>query len=245
MRLSLALVPLFALAACGGADGNNSAAPVASGSPVAAVSPPAGKAWTDVVERTPEGYRMGNPNAPIKLVEYGSRTCPACAAFATTAMEPLKSEFIATGKVSFEYRDFLRNGADLAASVLGRCGGTERFFPMLEQMFAGQSATMTRLQALPESFYQQLGDTPVTGQAGAFAQAAGYIDFVKQRGVTEQQARACLADTALTQSLANVTDTAMRDKNISGTPSFLLNDRVLEGQTSWEQIREALRAAGA
>lgn len=247
MRLTLALLPLLALAACGGgADGNNSAAPVASGSPVAAVPPPAGKAWTDVVERTPEGgFRMGNPNAPIKLIEYGSRTCPHCAEFATTAMEPLKKDFIATGKVSFEYRDFLRNGADLAASLLGRCAGPERFFPMLDQMFAAQNATLTRLQGLPESFYRQLGSTPVTGQAGAFAEAGGYLDFVKQRGVPEQQARQCLNDAATAQLLANGTDAAMRDQNITGTPAFVLNGRVLENQLTWDQIRQSLRAAGA
>ena len=69
-RLLLLALPL-ALAACGGGNGDaNSSAPAAS--PVAAVPAPAGKDWTQVVSKTAEGYVMGNPDAPIKLVEYGS-----------------------------------------------------------------------------------------------------------------------------------------------------------------------------
>jgi protein-disulfide isomerase len=51
-----------------------------SDQPAAKVAPPAGKAWQDVVVKTPEGgYLMGNANAPIKVVEYGSLSCPHCA----------------------------------------------------------------------------------------------------------------------------------------------------------------------
>ena len=88
LRLASLALPLLILAACGGGSGDaNSSAPAAS---VAAVPPPVGKQWTDVVVKTPEGgYRMGNPDAPIKLVEYGSRLCPTCGNFGRTGQEPL------------------------------------------------------------------------------------------------------------------------------------------------------------
>ncbi len=73
--LALAIV---ALAACNKSD--DGAAPKAD-TAVKAVPPPAGTSWTDHVEATPDGgVRMGNPNAPIKLVEYArspARTAPS------------------------------------------------------------------------------------------------------------------------------------------------------------------------
>ena len=57
---------------------------------VAPVAPPAGQQWFDVVATTPEGgWLVGNPDAPIKLIEYGSLTCPACAAFSQGGMHRL------------------------------------------------------------------------------------------------------------------------------------------------------------
>ena len=77
--VQLALLPFAMLAACSGAGADN--ATVAS-APVAGKQAPAGKAWSDVVSATPDGgYRMGNPDAPLKLTEYASHTCGACAAF--------------------------------------------------------------------------------------------------------------------------------------------------------------------
>src|SRR5437868_2177610 len=105
MRIFLALAALVALAGCGGGDADNSA--ITNAAPVTAASPPPGKAWVDVVEKTGEGwYRQGNPNAPIKLIEYGSRSCPTCGRFAAEGVEPLRAKYIATGQVSYEFRDF-------------------------------------------------------------------------------------------------------------------------------------------
>jgi hypothetical protein len=61
-------------------------------------SAPAGKDWTQVVSKTGEGFVMGNPNAPIKLVEYGSRLCPACGAFAREGYEPLTNDYVKSGR---------------------------------------------------------------------------------------------------------------------------------------------------
>jgi len=68
MRFALALLPILALAACNGGNkaggtGGNSSAPVQSSAPVAGAAAPAGKQWTDVVEKTKDnGFRQGNPN---------------------------------------------------------------------------------------------------------------------------------------------------------------------------------------
>ena len=241
MRTVLALAPLVLLAACGGDGAGNSAAPAA---PVAAASPPAGQQWTDVVSQTPEGgFRMGNPNAPIKLVEYGSRTCPTCGRFSQQGYEPLTRDFVSTGKVSFEFRDFPLHGAvDVAAAVLGACGGTGPFFPLMEQMYATQEETLNRLQALGPDFQSRVQNVSPVQAVAAYAEAAGYLDFVKQRGIPEQQARACLADQGRIDRVVKTMEQA--GDTVTGTPTFLVNGEKLDA-VSWEQVQAALRSAGA
>jgi protein-disulfide isomerase len=45
---------------------------------------------------------IGNPDAPLKLVEYASHTCGACATFAATGKPAIKDKYVSTGVVSFE-----------------------------------------------------------------------------------------------------------------------------------------------
>src|SRR5205085_7269252 len=74
-------------------------------SPAAAVPQKRAAAdWTKTVIATPEGgFRMGNPRAKVRLVEYGSLTCPHCRHFAATATGPLKA-YVKSGRLSFDYR---------------------------------------------------------------------------------------------------------------------------------------------
>lgn len=242
--IASAVLPLLALAACGGGGADaNSGAPAA---PVAAAPAPAGQKWVDVVTRTPEGgFRMGNPDAPVKLVEFGSRTCHICKAFEEEGFAPLTKNYVATGKVSFEFRDFLRNGLDLSAALLGQCNGPGPFFPILAQTFAAQPEILAKAEKLPQSFYTDLAAKPPAEQPMAFAETMGFIDFAKQRGIPEAKARQCLADTKAAEAIAKSTENASRQYNIPGTPTFLINGKVIDNTVNWQQVEAALKAAGA
>ena len=96
---TIALTLTLGLVACNSAD---DAEAELVGEPIAAIAAPEGQQWTDTVQVTERvGYLQGNPAAPIKLIEYGSLTCPACAAFAGDAAEPLRANYVNTGRVSF------------------------------------------------------------------------------------------------------------------------------------------------
>ena len=239
MRIILALAALVALAGCGGDEANNSA--ITNASPVAAASPPAGKAWVDVVEKTGEGwYRQGNPNAPIKLVEYGSRSCPTCGRFAAEGVEPMRAKYIATGQVSYEFRDFPVHTQDVGLSMMGRCTSAEAFFPILDQMYANQ-------QVLNDPQKAELVNATASGQSGLEAATTwgyglGVADFLKQRGIGDAQIRQCLTQAALETFSKQVEEG--QAKGVDGTPSFFINDVKVEA-TGWGQLEPALRAAGA
>jgi protein-disulfide isomerase len=241
MRVAAILLPLILLAGCGGGDGNNSTIET-SATALPVIAPPAGKAWVDVVAKTAEGYVQGNPQAPVKLVEYGSRTCPVCGHFANTAVEPLREKYISTGRVSYEYREFWVHPQDAAPTLLGNCVSDEAFFPVLDAMFAKQ----TELNANAEQVYAQVSALPQQQRPLAWAEGLGYLDLAKTLGVPEPKARQCLSDPAMLKTFTDRIEKAATEKGVSGTPTFFINDQQAPERTvSWEQVEPLLRAAGA
>lgn len=242
--LTMLVAPL-ALAACGGGEPENAATPVTSTTPVATATAPDGKKWVDVVEKTGEGwYRQGNPDAPIKLIEYGSRTCPVCGAFAMNGVEPLREKYISTGQVSLEYRDFLVHPQDLGIALLGRCVATEAFFPILDQMFANQAQFNAKAGEITDAMYAQIQTMNRQDQARTMAELLGYTDFMKQRGMPEAKIQQCLSDTNATAALSKQLEEGSA-KGVDGTPTFFINDKKVEGAVGWAQLEPALKAAGA
>ncbi len=244
MRSIASLAALALLSACGGGGAADNGT-VENAAAVAAVAPPAGQQWSDVVSETPEGgFLMGNPNAPIKLIEYGSRTCPTCGRFGVEGSQPLTENYVKTGKVSFEFRDFLVHGVpDLSAALLGRCGGPGVFFPILEQMYHSQQSYLEKLENSAE-LQTRLQGQPPERMTVAWAEQMGLIDFVKQRGIPEAKARACLADKAAIDTMAKRMDEWSSAGQVTGTPTFLINGERVDA-SSWAQLEPALRAAGA
>lgn len=244
LLLALSVCAPLALAACGGNGDANGSAPAAA--PVAAVPAPAGKDWTQVVSKTAEGYVMGNPNAPIKLVEYGSRLCPACGAFAREGYEPLVNNYVKSGKVSWEFREFLIHGApDLPPALLGICVGEQTFFPILEQMYQAQTGFNEKLQAMSPDQQKALQNAKPVDVIKALAEQMDLINFVKQRGLPEAKARECLGNMLEIDRLTKQTQDRGADGTVTGTPTFILNGKPLKGAITWPDVQAALKNAGA
>jgi protein-disulfide isomerase len=247
MKTRLYLVPVLAALALAGCkkQADEGATPAATNTASAApVAAPAG-GWTEQVVKTADGgFQMGNPNAAVKLVEYGSRSCPHCAKFDEEGVPLLKSQYIATGKVSYEFRDFPIHPMDLAAILVGQCNGPSTFFPILDQMMATQNDMVAALQKLPPSFQNSLTGSP-NDQATKWAEALGYIQFVGQRGVPEAKARQCLADPKATDALTKQLNDAQSKYNVDSTPTFIINGTKADGAFDWATLEPALKAAGA
>ena len=134
-RSFLVMALLLSSAACGQDKGEGKKS--ASANKAVAAQP--GTDWVAMIEKTPEGgYRMGNPNARVQLVEFASLTCPHCADFTKEAGPVLKRDYIAKGLVSYELRTFARDPADYAASMLSRCQSPAAFFGHVEGFFGTQ-----------------------------------------------------------------------------------------------------------
>ncbi|WP_086609009.1 thioredoxin domain-containing protein [Erythrobacter donghaensis] len=236
----LALAPLM-LVACGddaATDGT------ARSEPLPMVAAPEGTSWTDKVAATPEGgYLVGNPDAPLKLVEYGSLTCPACARFAEEGVDPLMEKYVATGRVSFEFRSFLIHGPlDLVLTRFIGCSSPEAALPLADQIWANLGPLQDRAYA-NQAALSAANDLPENQRFVRFAEVAGLYEFFAARGISEDQARTCLADFASLERLAKLSEGYAGD-GINQTPTFLLNGRKLDGG-AWSQVEPLLQRAGA
>lgn len=216
-----------------------------SGEPIAKIAPPAGKAWADEIAKTPEGgYRMGNPNAPIKVVEYASYTCSHCAEFSEAASAPLRDEFIASGRVSYELRNFVRDPIDLTVAMLARCGAPESFFALSEQAFSNQAAMFAKTQAAGEAAYNAAMNQPDGKRYAALAEVTGLGEFFAARGIAKDQAAACLANNGEAQGLAKRTQEQGEQFKIEGTPTFVINGGAGVSM-GWAELRTKLQTLGA
>lgn len=238
LALALTIAPLaLSLGACHkGQDAGTSA----SGAPA---SPPPGKSWTDVVSATQDGGMvMGNPNAPVKLVEYGSLSCPHCAKLAQDGMAKLTGTYVASGKVSYEFRSFAIHPQDIPLTVLVRCGKPEAFFGLVEQIYTNFDAMNERLaKGLDAAKAAQT--LPANQRYGALSDALGYTEFFSARGVPTDQAHKCLADTGAAEKVAKESE-AISNKGIDSTPTLILNGNKLEAH-EWPELETALKGAGA
>ncbi len=240
-RLALIAAAPLALAACKSESETPGALP--QGEPIAAVTAPAGTAWGDKVTVSPEGgYILGNPEAPLKLVEYASHTCSHCADFSKEAHEPL-DKYIGTGVVSYELRNQIHDPIDLSIAMLVRCGPPESMHPLsiqawaeFEQIYAGLNANQAAVQ-------QALAQPPAQ-RLQAVAQAGGLIDFFAARGISRDQALQCLGDQAKAEAIVQASQKQSEELGVTGTPTFFLNGARVEGAT-WKAIEPALQAAGA
>lgn len=246
MRKLTYLAPIalaMALAGCG--EATESEGTTTSGEALETVEAPAGQKWSDTVAISEAGgYVMGNPDAPIKLVEYMSITCSHCATFGEQAFDSIRDTYVNSGRVSFEIRNFVRDPLDLSAAILSQCGGEAPYFPLTKQALGNQGPMFEKAQAMGDAKYNQILQMDADKRFVLLAEELGLISFFQQRGISEDQAKACLADEAKAEALMAQTKVAADEMQIQGTPTFLLNGQVVEG-TNWPMVETKLQEAGA
>lgn len=200
--------------------------------------------WTSVAVATPDGgVRIGNPAARMQLVEYGSFTCPHCAAFAKEAFPALRDRYVRTGRVSFEFRVALRDGLDLTAAIVARCAGPTRFYGTALALFETQSDWVQRAQDYGQKLPPPDPATPPETLLGGLVQGSGLAAVAARRNVSEAQLTRCIGDTALRDTLAKAANDAWNVRQIGATPSFYLNGDKLDGVYGWAALEPNLIAA--
>lgn len=165
----------------------------------------------------PGDMAVGNPEAPVVVIEYFSLTCPHCMRFHRDTYAAFRRQYVETGKVRYILRDYPLNAPALDAAKLAHCGGPERYFPFVETLF--------------EQFDQWTG-------------TANYIDALAKigelGGVPEAAFKACLADKQLEARILSVALEGESKYNIESTPSFVVNGKLFAGEMRIEKISKIL-----
>ncbi|HTU10182.1 MAG TPA: thioredoxin domain-containing protein [Allosphingosinicella sp.] len=236
---------VLTLTACGGGSGggNNTAGVTPPSAPVENVAAPNNGDWTQVINETERGYRMGNPDAPVKLVEYASITCPHCGQFATEGGSEGIREFVRSGRVSWEYRPYMIFPTDPGLFALMRCQGPASYFQLLDQVYANQQDWATRGQTYLQANQAAFERMDVQARAAALVRETGLDAFFRQRGMPQSRIDQCLADPRNLQRVADDTQHAIQTDNPPGTPSFYINGQLQSGVGLWPQLEPALRTA--
>ena len=210
-----------------------------------AAGKPAGKPggqfnWVAKVTATPSGsHVIGNPEAKIRLVEYVSYTCGHCAAFEKEASGELALGFIRQGKGSVEYRPFLRNIVDIAATLMVGCGEPARFALNHSIVLRSQEKWLAGVPEAKQRHWNTITDFPT--RMRTVAADLHLYDQFEPRGYRRTELDRCLGTEALAKAIAQENQIASSVGSVNGTPSFLINDRSQDAG-DWTTLRPVLLA---
>lgn len=159
----------------------------------------------------PGDFSIGSADAPVKIVEYASFTCPHCANFHAAVFQDLKRDYIDTGKVHFTLREVYFDRYGLWAAMVARCGGDMRYYDITGMLFAQQAEWLDS----PEPM-QVLANLRTIGVAAGLDGAA--IDV-------------CLNDATQADALVAQFETNMKADAVKGTPTLFVNGTMLSNLT--------------
>ena len=137
---------------------------------------------------------------------------PALRGLRDTSFPKLKEKYIDTGKVRFIMREFPLDGLAAAAFMLARCAGPDKYYPMVETLFAQQAKWAVRNPIEP------------------------LMAIAKQAGFTQQTFEACINDKDQLTKIQQVRDRAAQTFKVKATPTFFINGESHEGGLTMEEL---------
>ena len=158
---------------------------------------------------------LGDPGAPITIIEYASLTCPHCASFHKDTFPRIKERYIDTGKARLIYRDFPFDRAALFAAALARCAGADRFFHFIDALFGAQAS------------WSRAAD-PV----------AALVRIGRLGGLERAEIDACLGDQTLLDGILAMRVDGAKKFEVSSTPTFIVNGEKFVGALPFERFEE-------
>lgn len=167
------------------------------------------------------GRTLGAPDAPVTVVEWGDYQCPACAFFWEDGKPQLIRDYVATGKVKFEFRDYTFLGQEsVDAAIASVCADRQGKFWEFHDLL----------------YFNHSGENQ-----GAFSQSR-LRQMAELAGLDMEQYSSCLGDPAVAAEVSASLQ-AGRTAGISSTPTFVVNDDQKVSGASIASLRQLIDAA--
>jgi len=171
---------------------------------------------------TADDRTLGDPKAPVQVVEYAAPMCPHCARMNEEGFPTLKKDYIDKGKVFYVFRVFPIGQPDIPAEGLARCLPKENYFAFVDLLFRNQQKWDPEYQV-----------TDVHG---------GLVALGRIAGLSPEKIETCMADPANQQRIMASQQDANTRLGISGTPTFVINGEVQPSGAQWPIVKEKLDA---
>jgi protein-disulfide isomerase len=170
---------------------------------------------TSLLAVQPGDHVLGDPKAPITMIEYASFTCPHCAHFSMTVLPEVKKKWIDTGKVKLIYRDFPLDQTALKVAQLAECAGNDKYFGVVDMIFSTQQKWATASDPIGE-----------------------LAKSLRIAGMGDKEVQACLAN----DQVANAVIADYRGGEtlgVNSTPTLFINGEQFKGARTVEELDAA------
>lgn len=161
---------------------------------------------------------LGEATAPNTVIEYSSMTCPHCARLHEEVIPEFKSKYVDTGKARYILREFPLDNLAFAAFMVARCAGPEKYFAVVEMLYANQEEWAFGEGDAVERLYK----------------------MAQQAGFSREQYEKCLKDQKLLDGIAAVRKRASEKFGINSTPTLFVNGQKLKGAATLEDIEKLM-----
>jgi len=212
----------------------------AMGGALAALALPASPAmaqdWNTQITETGQGIRVGNPEAPMQLIEFVSYTCPHCAHFEQESEAELKYVYVLEGLANVEIRHLIRNPIDVAAVLVTECGATENFFNNHRAMLFTQDEWLARAQEVSTAQQARWNSGTISSRMRAIGNDLDFHEIMESRGYSYSDVDNCLGDAERAIAIVEASAANSAEYNVPGTPSFVLNGTLLDGVHDWPTL---------
>ena len=158
---------------------------------------------------------IGQADAPLTIVEYASLGCSHCASFHHDTYPHLKKDFIDTGKVKFVFRDFPLGTPALAATMIARCSGSQRYFGFVDLFYRAQ---------------------PQWSQANNPLNALTKV--ARFGGMPPADVKACVSNQKLLDHIQMLKKKAFQEDGVNATPYFVIGTKKLSGGIPYNEFKK-------
>ncbi len=172
-----------------------------------------------LIEINDSDFYIGDPNAPVTIIEYASMSCSHCADFHNNTLNEIKEEYVDTGKVKFAFRDFPFNYPALAGSMMMRCVPNNVRYDYMNALYKLQNKWVSR-------------DITKT--------KAELYKIMQSGGMQQEEFDSCLANVDLENDILDEVMQAQGEFNIRSTPSFIINGNLISGNKNIKEFRQII-----
>jgi protein-disulfide isomerase len=171
-----------------------------------------------------QGYLLGNPNAPVHVLEFADFECPACGNFAVVTEPDVRKRIIETGLANYRYFDFplpMHKNTWYASEAAACANDQGKFWDMHDRLFQGQTDWNGEATSNPSSVFE---------------------GYAKDLGLDVAKWKTCYDTHAHLRDIQANRAEAERRK-VSQTPTFVIGDKQIPGALSYDAFKAYVDSA--